>query len=94
MAKQDSIEVLGTITEALGNSMFRVQLDGPETIILAQLSGRMRKFSIRVLPGDRVKLELSPYDLTRGRISERLKTFPSQKDPVSEENKKKTKKKK
>lgn len=91
MAKQENIEVTGTITEALGNSMFRVQLDGPGTIILAQLSGRMRKFSIRVLPGDRVKMELSPYDLTRGRISERLKTFPTQKDPVFESKKKKKK---
>lgn len=72
MAKQENIEAIGEITEALGNSMFRVKLDGPETLILAQLSGKMRKFSIRVLPGDKVKLEMSPYDLTRGRITSRL----------------------
>lgn len=91
MAKQDNIEVTGTVTESLGNSLFRVQIDGPETVILAQLSGRMRKFSISVIPGDRVKLELSPYDLTRGRISERLKAFPSQKDPIIEGKKRKKK---
>lgn len=73
MPKQDNIEVTGVITEALGNSMFRVELEVSGTIILAQLSGKMRKFSIRVLPGDRVKVEMSPYDLTRGRISARLK---------------------
>ena len=73
MSKQDNIEVTGVITEALGNSMFRVELDVSGAIILAQLSGKMRKFSIRVLPGDRVKVEISPYDLTRGRISARLK---------------------
>lgn len=73
MSKQDNIEVTGVVTEALGNSMFRVELDVSGSIILAQLSGKMRKFSIRVLPGDRVKIEMSPYDLTRGRISARLK---------------------
>lgn len=73
MSKQDNIEATGIITEALGNSMFRVELEISGAIILAQLSGRMRKFSIRVLPGDRVKVEMSPYDLTRGRISARLK---------------------
>lgn len=73
MSKQDNIEVTGVVTEALGNSMFRVELDVSGSIILAQLSGKMRKFSIRVLPGDRVKVEMSPYDLTRGRISARLK---------------------
>ena len=73
MAKQENIEIQGVITEALGNSMFRVQLDGPGTIILAQLSGRMRKFNIRVLPGDKVRVELSPYDLTKGRIKWREK---------------------
>lgn len=91
MAKQENIELQGVVTEALGNSMFRVQLDGPGTIILAQLSGRMRKFSIIVLPGDKVRVELSPYDLTRGRISARLKT-ENQPAPVFQ-NKKKNKKK-
>ena len=90
MAKQENIEFQGVVTEALGNSMFRVQLDGPaETIILAQLSGKMRKFSIKVLPGDKVKVELSPYDLTRGRISARLKTDDKQPDPTYDKKKKK-----
>ena len=62
MSKQDNIDVTGVVTEALGNSMFRVELDVSGAIILAQLSGKMRKFSIRVLPGDRVKVEMSPYD--------------------------------
>lgn len=89
MAKQGNIETTGKVTEALGNSMFRVQLDGIDTIILAQLSGRMRKFSIRILPGDKVKVEMSPYDLTRGRISERLKIFPQQKELGQESKEKK-----
>lgn len=70
--KQENIEMTGVITEALGNSMFRVELDSTGHIILAQVSGKMRKFYIKVVPGDRVKLELSPYDLTRGRIVSRL----------------------
>lgn len=72
MSKQANIEVYGTITEALGSGNFRVELDASGTSVLAQLSGKMRKFSIRVLPGDRVILELSPYDLTKGRITTRL----------------------
>jgi translation initiation factor IF-1 len=68
--KQDSIEVKGEITEALGNSNFRVKLDNGH-ILLCQISGRMRKFYIRVMPGDRVKVEMSPYDLNRGRIVSR-----------------------
>ena len=73
MSKQANIEVYGVITEALGSGNFRVELDVSESTVLAQLSGKMRKFSIRVLPGDRVLLEISPYDLTRGRIISRLK---------------------
>lgn len=73
MSKQASIEVYGIITEALGSGNFRVELDLSGSTVLAQLSGKMRKFSIRVLPGDRVLLEMSPYDLTRGRIVTRLK---------------------
>ena len=72
MSKQANIEVYGTVTEALGSGNFRVELDVSGSTVLAQLSGRMRKFSIRVLPGDRVLLEISPYDLTRGRIISRL----------------------
>ncbi|MBO5874516.1 MAG: translation initiation factor IF-1 [Paludibacteraceae bacterium] len=72
MAKQDSIEVDGTITEALSNAMFRVQLESGH-VITAHISGKMRMHYIRILPGDRVKVEMSPYDLTKGRISFRYK---------------------
>ena len=71
MAKQDDkIEVEGEITEALPSTMFRVQLEGGPSV-LATISGKMRKHYIRILPGDKVKVELSPYDLTRGRITYR-----------------------
>ena len=72
MAKQDAIEVDGTITEALSNAMFRVQLESGH-VIIANISGQMRMHYIKILPGDRVKVEMSPYDLTRGRISYRYK---------------------
>ena len=73
MAKQDLIEVDGLVTEALGNTNFKVELDNGHEII-AHISGRMRKNYIRILVGDRVKVELSPYDLTRGRLSFRYKS--------------------
>ena len=72
MAKQDAIEVDGTITEALSNAMFRVQLESGH-VIIANISGKMRMHYIKILPGDRVKVEMSPYELTRGRISLRYK---------------------
>lgn len=72
MAKQDAIEVDGTITEALSNAMFRVRLESGHEVI-AHISGKMRMHYIKILPGDRVKLEMSPYDLTKGRISFRYK---------------------
>lgn len=72
MAKQDSIEVDGMITEALSNAMFHVQLESGH-IITAHISGKMRMHYIKILPGDRVKVEMSPYDLTKGRISFRYK---------------------
>ena len=72
MAKQDAIEVDGIITEALSNAMFRVQLESGH-VIIANISGKMRMHYIKILPGDRVKVEMSPYDLTRGRISFRYK---------------------
>ena len=72
MAKQDAIEVDGVITEALSNAMFRVQLESGH-IITAHISGKLRMHYIKILPGDRVKLEMSPYDLTKGRISFRYK---------------------
>ena len=72
MAKQSSIEQDGTITEALSNAMFRVKLENGH-IITAHISGKMRMHYIRILPGDKVKLEMSPYDLTKGRITFRYK---------------------
>ncbi len=68
----DAIEMEGTVTEVLPNANFRVELENGHTI-LAYLSGKMRKFYIRVLEGDRVKVEMSPYDLSRGRITYRYK---------------------
>ncbi|MBQ9339429.1 MAG: translation initiation factor IF-1 [Paludibacteraceae bacterium] len=72
MAKQDSIEVDGTITEALSNAMFRVTLESGH-VIIAHISGKMRMHYIKILPGDKVRVEMSPYDLTKGRISFRYK---------------------
>lgn len=72
MAKQNSIEQDGTIREALSNAMFRVELENGHEII-AHISGKMRMHYIKILPGDRVKLEMSPYDLTKGRITYRYK---------------------
>lgn len=73
MAKEDVIEMEGSIQQSLPNAMFTVKLENGHEI-LAHISGRMRKNFIKILPGDRVKVELSPYDLTRGRITYRLKT--------------------
>ena len=72
MAKQTSIEQDGTILEALPYAMFRVELENGH-VITAHISGKMRMFYIKILPGDRVKVEMSPYDLTKGRISFRYK---------------------
>src|SRR6476620_11221937 len=72
VAKDDVIEVEGTVVEPLPNAMFRVELENGHTV-LAHISGKMRMHYIRILPGDRVKLELSPYDLTRGRVVYRFK---------------------
>jgi translation initiation factor IF-1 len=73
LAKQeDKIEVEGEITEALPSTMFRVEVEGGHDV-LATISGKMRKHYIRILPGDKVKVELSPYDLTRGRITYRYR---------------------
>jgi translation initiation factor IF-1 len=70
--KEDKIDVEGTVVEALPGTQFRVELDNGHEI-LAYLSGKMRKYYIRILLGDRVRVELSPYDLTRGRIVYRYK---------------------
>ncbi len=70
--KEGALELEGTVVEALPNAMFRVEMEGGRSV-LAHVSGKMRKFFIRILPGDRVRVELSPYDLSRGRITYRLK---------------------
>ena len=72
MAKQQAIKQDGVITEALHNAMFRVKLQNGHEIV-ATISGKMRMYYIRILPGDKVQVEMSPYDLTRGRISYRYK---------------------
>lgn len=73
MPKEDHIEMEGTVTETLPNTLFRVQLENGHTII-AHISGRMRKNYIRILTGDKVTVELTPYDLSKGRITFRDKT--------------------
>ncbi len=72
MAKEDTIEVTGVVLESLPNAMFRVELENKHQV-LAHVSGKMRKNFIRILTGDRVLVELSPYDLSRGRITYRYK---------------------
>ena len=72
MPKEEAIEVEGTVVETLPNAMFRVQLDNGHRV-LAHISGKMRMHFIKILPGDKVTVELSPYDFTRGRITYRAK---------------------
>lgn len=72
MAKEESIEVEGTVIEPLPNARFKVELENGHTV-LAHISGKMRMHFIRILPGDKVKLEISPYDLSKGRITYRSK---------------------
>lgn len=72
MSKDDVIEIEGTIIESMPNAMFRVKLENDHEI-LAHISGKIRKNFIRILPGDKVKVEMTPYDLSRGRITFRLK---------------------
>ncbi len=72
MAKQDLIKLDGTITESLSNAMFRVRLENGHEII-AHISGKMRMHYIKILPGDKVSVEMSPYDLSKGRITYRYK---------------------
>ncbi|MDR1345503.1 MAG: translation initiation factor IF-1 [Bacteroidales bacterium] len=73
MAKQSSIELDGVVIESLGNAMFRVQLDNGH-VITAHISGKMRLHYIKILPGDKVQIEMSPYDLSKGRIIFRHKS--------------------
>jgi translation initiation factor IF-1 len=72
MAREDNIEVQGTIIETLPNAMFKVELENNQ-VVLAYVSGKMRMNFIKILPGDKVLMELSPYDLTKGRITYRFK---------------------
>jgi len=72
MSKQDLIEMEGTVTESLPNAMFRVDLENGFNV-LAHISGKIRRNYIKILPGDKVKVELTPYDLTKGRITYRLR---------------------
>ena len=72
MAKEEALEVEGTVVEPLPNAMFRVELENGHQV-LAHISGKMRMHYIRILPGDKVTVELSPYDLSRGRITYRAK---------------------
>ncbi|OGW53099.1 MAG: translation initiation factor IF-1 [Nitrospirae bacterium RBG_19FT_COMBO_55_12] len=72
MPKEDAIEIQGTVLETLPNAMFRVEMENGHKI-LAHISGKMRMHFIKILPGDKVTVELSPYDLTRGRITYRFK---------------------
>jgi translation initiation factor IF-1 len=73
LSKEDAIEVMATVIEPLPNAMFRVELESNKHQVLAHVSGKMRKNFIRILPGDKVAVELSPYDLNRGRIVYRYK---------------------
>ncbi|MBR3420946.1 MAG: translation initiation factor IF-1 [Ruminococcus sp.] len=72
MSKEDVIEVEGVVTDALPNAMFKVQLENGHEV-LSHVSGKLRMNYIRIVPGDKVKLEMSPYDLTKGRITWRVK---------------------
>ena len=72
MSKADAIEVEGTVLEKLPNAMFKVELENKH-VVLAHISGKLRMNFIRILPGDKVRVEMSPYDLTKGRISFRYK---------------------
>mgnify|MGYP003349776389 FL=1 len=71
MAKEDAIKMEGVVEEIMPAAMFRIKLDGMDTVVIGYLAGRMRTNNIKVLLGDRVELEFSPYDLTRGRITRR-----------------------
>ncbi len=73
MSKEEAIEVMATVLETLPNAMFKVAVDDNKHEVLAHISGKMRKHFIRILPGDKVLVELSPYDLGRGRITYRYK---------------------
>ena len=92
MAKQSAIEQDGSIIEALSNAMFRVELENGH-VVIAHISGKMRMHYIKILPGDKVRVEMSPYDLTKGRIVTRLSLIENSDNKNSSNNKKKSKKK-
>lgn len=71
MSKEQAVQLEGTVEEALPNAMFKVKLDTTNTVVIGVISGRMRQHKIKILPGDRVEIEFSPYDLGRGRITRR-----------------------
>lgn len=77
MAKEDKIELIGTVEEMLPSATFRVQIEGQDSTVIATLSGKMKINKIKILPGDYVTVELSPYDLSKGRITYRHKTKPT-----------------
>lgn len=93
MAKQENLSFTGTVTEELGNSMFNVELDTCQQVVLCTISGRIRKNYIRIMAGDRVRIEVSPYDLTKGRIITRL-TGREDNNSVNKQNNKNPKSKK
>ena len=71
MSKEEALQLEGTVEEALPNAMFKVKLDTTGSVVIGVISGRMRQHKIKILPGDRVEIEFSPYDLARGRIVRR-----------------------
>lgn len=71
MSKEEAVQLEGTVEEALPNAMFKVKLDTTNSVVIGVISGRMRQHKIKILPGDRVEIEFSPYDLARGRIVKR-----------------------
>jgi len=71
VAKEEGMKMNGKVTEVLGNAMFRVQLDNTEHLVTAYIGGKMRKFDIKIIAGDKVQLEMSPYDMSKGRITYR-----------------------
>ena len=86
MAKEQALKLDGTVLEALSNAMFRVELESGHQII-CHLAGKMRQLYIKVLPGDRVQVEMSPYDLSKGRISYRYKPSTPQQQPTNNKQK-------
>jgi translation initiation factor IF-1 len=71
LSKEEAVQLEGTVEEALPNAMFKVKLDTTNSVVIGVISGRMRQHKIKILPGDRVEIEFSPYDLARGRIVKR-----------------------